>query len=212
MKAIKTITIFLAIAALIATVSCGKKIQGINPITDTDSNAGSSHEDSLDPVYGERAEFNANLVKLDDRGFKKFIVDVKPFKTDSHRQYLPDLMRFMPLPDQNLPSGKTAVVGSRVCVLYPNATLSTLDDLARLPKGIPIPFGTIIPIKGEKVLNSMEKERYGMFEFQENWNWFYRTSYNGAEGLVFGADLYGLDDDNRGKQDIGASLSDGRGL
>jgi hypothetical protein len=145
---------------------------------------------------GEKRELEATLIKLDASGFTDFALDVKPFHAEAHRKYLADPLKFRPLPDQDLPEGATAVVGSRVCVLYPKARIESAADLPRLPKGIPIPFGTIIPIKGEKIADPDNKERYGMFQFQDNWNWFYRATYKGSEGLVFGADLYGLDDTN----------------
>ena len=145
---------------------------------------------------GGKKDLEATLVKLDASGFKDFAIDVKPFHTDAHKKYLADPMKFQALPDQDLPKGATAVVGSKVCVLYPNAKIETAADLGRLPAGVPIPFGTIVPIKGEKIADPDNKERYGMFQFQDNWNWFYRTTYKGKEGLVFGADLYGLNDSN----------------
>ena len=33
-----------------------------------------------------------------------------------------------------------------------------------------------------------------MFHFQDNWNWFYESEWNGYKGWIFGADLYGLND------------------
>jgi len=134
-------------------------------------------------------------VKLDTSGFRELAVDTRPFHTDAHKKYLSDPVRFSDIPDQGLPNGPTAVVGSRVCQFYPNATVTVADDLDKLPAGIPVPFGAILPIVGEKIANP-DSSHGGMFSFQDNWNWFYPTSFQGKKGLVFGADLYGLNDTN----------------
>jgi hypothetical protein len=152
--------------------------------------------DDKEKTVAEVANLSIEPFKLDSSGFEDFKPDLKPVLAEAHKKYLSDPMKFKNFPDQDLPEGPTAVVGSRVCVLYPNAELDSSADLQKLPAGILIPFGTIIPIKGEKVSNPEEKDRYGMFQFQENWNWFYRSSYKGKEGLVFGADLYGINDSN----------------
>jgi hypothetical protein len=185
-------TLVLIILASMMISSCQKK-----PVT---------HEASIsiqtavttpsETAPSEIKELRMALVKLDSGNFKDIKFEVKPFHTDAHKKYLTDPMKFMPLPDQNLPEGKTAVVGSKVCVLYPNAKLENVADLGKLPAGIAIPFGTIIPIQGEKIVDSDNAERYGMFSFQDNWNWFYPTTYEGKKGLVYGADLYGLNDTN----------------
>ena len=178
----------LAILAL-AISSCHKKAE-LTTVIPADKSSESNQ------VFGEIVGFNINKVKLDQRNFKNFKPSTIPFTTDAHKSYLAEPMKFTALPDQELPKGATAVVGSTVCVLYPKATINSLADLARLPKGIPIPFGTIMPIKGEKIVDPDNKEQYGMFHYQDNWNWFYKTTFNGQEGLVFGADLYGLKDTN----------------
>jgi hypothetical protein len=182
----------LLILASMLLFSCQKKA----PARDPQQEAQADGQGTDDASVGEKKGIDVSLVKLDASGFKDPVVDVKPFHTDAHKKYLADPMKIAPLPDQDLPKGLTAVVGSRVCVLYPNAKLGKAADLADLPNGIPIPFGAIIPIKGDKVSAPEDKEHYGMFQFQENWNWFYRTTYKGKDGLVFGADLYGLDDTN----------------
>jgi len=76
-------------------------------------------------------------VKLDASGFKDARIDKGPFRTDAHRKYLSDPIKFTALPDQGLAKGATAVVGSKVCMFYPNAALASAEDLAKLPAGIP---------------------------------------------------------------------------
>ena len=134
-------------------------------------------------------------VKMDASGFKDVPIQTIAFRTEAHRHYLGDSLVFSTLPDQGLPEGATAVVGSKVCRFYPGAMLSNQDDLERLPTGIPVPFATILPITGGTITDA-GSEHEGMFSFQDNWNWFYPTRFQGMNGLVFGADLYGLGDSN----------------
>ncbi len=192
MKKLPRLTFIILILTSLILFSCQKKSPVRESQADTSSRTVSQEETSK----GEKKDIEVTLVKLDSSDFKDFKFDVKPFHTEAHKNYLADPMRFISLPDQDLPEGSTAVVGSRVCVLYPNATLESAADLHNLPSGIPIPFGTIIPLIGDKIVDPNNTERYGMFSFQDNWNWFYRTTYNGKEGIVYGADLYGLNDTN----------------
>ncbi|MGA2641291.1 MAG: DUF3160 domain-containing protein, partial [Spirochaetia bacterium] len=133
----------------------------------------------------------AGAVKLNTSNFRDIKIDSGPFSADAHHKYLSDPLTFADVPDQGIGAAATAVVGSKVCMFYPNAEMSGAGDLAKLPAGIPVPFGTIIPIKGEQIADP-NSDHGGMFSFQDNWNWFYRTTFKGQEGLVFGADLYGL--------------------
>jgi hypothetical protein len=140
---------------------------------------------------GSAAPANA---KLD---LKQYKLSTTAFRTQAHAAYLKDPMTFAPLPDQGLEKGATAVVGSKVCRFYPGAALSGASELEKLGEGTPVPFGTILPIRGNKVKNPEADQNHGeMFNFQDNWNWFYPTSFQGKTGLVFGSDLYGLDDTN----------------
>jgi len=130
-------------------------------------------------------------VALDLKDYK---LDTSAFRTGAHRQYLADPMKFDPMPDQGVSEQKTAVVGSRVCRFYAGASLSSASGLASLGEGIEVPFGTILPVLGDKVSDASDAEHGGMFNFQDNWNWFYPTRFQGKDGLVFGSDLYGLYD------------------
>jgi len=140
------------------------------------------------------------LAALNMSGFKNYSLSTKAFSTADHAAHLGDPMKFVPLPDQGQGKGRTAVVGSRVCSFYPNARITGAADLASLNSSIIIPIGTIISISGDRVGNSADSDHDAMFEFQENWNWFYPTVYKGQKGLVFGADLYGIDDSNESNQ------------
>jgi hypothetical protein len=112
-----------------------------------------------------------------------------PFSTDAHKKYLNDPLVFKNVPDGGIPEGPTAVVGSYVCDFYPAANVSSMDDLKKLPEGERIPFAAIIPL-GDKLV-CKDAKYSDLFEFQQNYNHFYKTTWKGKQGIVFGADLYG---------------------
>ena len=138
------------------------------------------------------------------------------FHTNAHEQFLNDPLVFSPVPDQGIPSGSTAVVGSQLCMLYPKEAFAfkdggeaVLNDVIYGENyGTPVPLSSIVQITGEKLLNGAPGQNpYAnqMFEFQSNWNWFYPAKWNGMEGYVFGSDLAGLND-NIEKNRITAEL------
>ena len=112
-----------------------------------------------------------------------------PFTTTAHREHLQDPLIFKPLPDGGITSGSSAVVGSDICTFFPIESISPSTNPDTLPKGEIIPLGTIISLE-EKFTGSYDGT--DMFSFEDNWNYFYRTVWNGKKGLVFGADLYGI--------------------
>jgi len=116
------------------------------------------------------------------------------FTTEAHKKYLNDALIFTDLPDGGFPNGHTAVVGSDECVFYLVETIYSDDDLGKLPQGEIIPFASII-LLGEKIINS-NYYYDNMFNFQDKLNYFYKTIWNGKHGIVFGADLYGIDESN----------------
>ncbi len=118
-------------------------------------------------------------------------------KATAHEKYLSDKFELKEVPNPKFDTKKSAVVGSRVCKFYPNAQLKTQEDLKNLPEGIEVPFATLLPIYGEAIKAPEHKaEKYyyeiDFFHFEDNYNWFYHTKWNGQEGLVFGADLTGI--------------------
>jgi hypothetical protein len=188
----------LAFLSVIFLAACGKREAPTAPAT-SDADVRNRHLTPSDAIPLDSraiAGFDVSFVDLDQSSFKDYSIERAAFKTEAHKKYLSDPMKFTALPDQAIPKGDTAVVGSRVCKFYPNAELVGSADLGKLPAGVDIPFGTILPIDSEKVANETDSEHNGMFSFQDNWNWFYPTTYKGKKGLVFGADLYGLGDTN----------------
>ena len=107
----------------------------------------------------------------------------------AHRKYLNDPLTFFEISDGGFPTGATAVVGSDFCIFYPVENI-TEAALSRLPAGEPIPFAAIIPL-GEEIRKSTAQWD-NMFFFQGHYNYFYKTTWNGRQGIVFGADLYGI--------------------
>ena len=117
-------------------------------------------------------------------------------KAEAHKKYLNDEMTFLPVPKPVQQSSETAVVVSRKCKLYPVASVSTDEEAKKLKDGIPIPIGTVLNISDNKICAEGKEEHYnGLFYFEDNYNWFYKTDYKGQKGIVFGADLLFKDED-----------------
>ena len=132
--------------------------------------------------------------------FKDKELSTSAFHTDAHKEFLDDPMEFKEVPTQNITEGQTAVVASKVCKFYPEEAFNIEGKTASLNENIEelgedVPFGTIIKI-GEKLLNKNPVNDYSqqMFNFQDNWNWFYPAEWEGRKGYVFGSDLYGFRD------------------
>ncbi len=144
-------------------------------LPDTVSNTENSQEATESAIFAEK--FNRAIIA-----------------PEAHKKYLTDPLVFQPIDDAGISTGRTAVVGSEVCCFYPDADLSTNEDLENLPEGIPLPIGTLLVIEEEAVTNRKD-DYYGLpaFHFQDNYNYFYRTVWQGKKGLVFGADLRGID-------------------
>lgn len=123
------------------------------------------------------------------------------FHTEAHKKYLNDPLKFKSIPTQNLHwERQTFVVASDFAMLYSQsnfnftehgwATIKDPDNMI----GEPIPYATLLKGTGSYISNSdPELNSYcqGMFNFQDNWNWFFEVEYNGKTGYVFGSDLYG---------------------
>jgi len=151
-------------------------------------NNDSSSDSDLLPYNFERTQVLNKINPIDEKPLSL------PFSTSAHGKYLNDPLAFKNIPDGGVPNGNTAVVGSDVCLFYPVTSISSMTDLDKLPKGENIPFATIIPL-GDK-LECKNSEYNKMYNFQDNLNFFYKTTWQGKQGIVFGSDLYGIDDSN----------------
>ena len=135
-----------------------------------------------------RGEFELNL--------EDFKASNSAVKAEAHKKYLNDEMTFLPVPKPAQQSTKTAVVVSSLCKLYPVDSVSTDAEAEKLKDGVPIPIGTVLNISGEKICATGKEDYYnGLFSFEHNYNWFYKTEYEGQKGIVFGADLLFKDTD-----------------
>ena len=129
------------------------------------------------------------------------------YHTDAHAAYLKDRFEFASLDqDGKIEGGKTyLLVASNEAQLYgadafnfvkgredygDGSEWATLKNPAGM-KGESIPIGSFFP--KESIVRSGGEEwyeqSYGYFLFQDNYNFFYKVSWNGKEGYVFGADL-----------------------
>ena len=134
--------------------------------------------------------------------FKEKELSTTAFHTDAHKEFLDDPTEFHEVPTQDITEGETAVVGSYVCKIYPDEafSFSTVEKKASINSNIDslgqdVPFASIVKILDKlENLNNTNNYEMGMFNFQDNWNWFYKAEWKGITGWIFGADLYGLKD------------------
>ena len=193
-KGINLIFIPVLFICVILLFSCSAKDKAAAPnesvVNGVDENVNMEMEESLLAVKClEKVKYDSSL-QLE---FVK-----KQSAPSAHQKYLKDKLVFKNFPFNKVQEGATAVVGSDLCLFYPNAELKSQEDLKNLPKGIPVPFGTVLNIEKEPVrlpFDADDEFDFGVFNFQENQNYFYRTTWNGEKGLVFGADLTGMNND-----------------
>ena len=187
--------IFVSVLAVLLLFSCNAKDKAAAApneaaVNDLAENVNMGMEESL------LAEKSLEQVRYDSSLQVEFAK--KQSAPSAHQKYLKDKLVFKAFPFKEVKDGSTAVVGSDLCLFYPNAELKSQEDLKKLPKGIPVPFGTVLNIEKEPVRLPSDAEDefdFGVFNFQENQNYFYRTTWNGEKGLVFGADLTGMNND-----------------
>ena len=193
-KGINLIFIPVLFICVILLFSCSAKDKAAAPnesvVNGVDENVNMEMEESLLAVKClEKVRYDGSL-QLE---FAK-----KQSAPSAHQKYLKDKLVFKTFPFNKVQEGKTAVVGSALCLFYPNAELKSQEDLEKLPAGISVPFGTVLSIEEEPVrlpFDADDEFDFGVFKFQENQNYFYRTTWNGEKGLVFGADLTGMNND-----------------
>lgn len=88
------------------------------------------------------------------------------------------------------PSNQLAVVAGKRALFYPGAKINQQKDADKLKKPMEIPFGTLLPIFAE-----IKTPEGSTFFHDDYYHYFYETEYDGKRGLVFGADLFGMDKD-----------------
>lgn len=131
---------------------------------------------------------------FDDLGFELF-VPTQPVDLSAHERYLDEEPIFSSVETLSLPEARYyALVASDRAVIHHSGRLvvqstdssympptATIESEARA-----IPIGTVLPIY-EIYNTGMEMN---LVQFDGEYNYFYRTEYEGRPGLVFGADLY----------------------
>jgi len=202
----KTGFIFAAVLAVLLFFSCSAKEENKAAVNKAEPNE-SDIEDIAEVSEAEEHEENLlaeeYLKKIMYNNFLNVGLGKKLNTHSAHQKYLKDKLVFKAFPFNKVQEGTTAVVGSDLCLFYPNAELKSQEDLKKLPAGIPVPLGTVLNIEEEPVkLPPKDAFDYGIFNFQENQNFFYRTTWNGEKGLVFGADLTGMNNDLKKNQAI----------
>jgi tetratricopeptide (TPR) repeat protein len=106
-------------------------------------------------------------------------------------KYSQETLIFEELETPDLPEGSYALVASKQAKLFNNATPTVDEEAKALEVVMEIPYLTIIPIVEElKASNPYEIDPF--FEFEGDVNTFYRTEYSGQAGLIWGADLSGI--------------------
>jgi hypothetical protein len=197
-KLLKKIIIPLFIVLFI--FSCGKQEE---PIEFVDTTQAVDNQEPIQeeviievPPEKEREVFDTSFLKQNGSLIPAL----------AHEVYLQDEMTFFTL-DELEGAVQTAVVGSRVALFYPMALIEKTEDLDTLPTGLPVPISTILPIKG-RIVNA-DYTYYGFFEFEENYNFFYETEWKGQSGLIFGADLEGVNGTNEKNAIISAMYASG---
>ena len=178
--------LFLLVAAAAITVLTGCKKE--NAKTE-EAPSISSEELSMAEV-----KLPEPVAEVETSGFtlEDFKANKDGVKAEAHKKYLTDTLSFLPVPKPIQQGSSTAVVVSNKCKLYPVQNVSTDKEAENLKDGIEIPIGTVLNISTENdKIKATGKENYGgLFRFEGNWNWFYKTEYEGQKGIVFGADLF----------------------
>ena len=195
-KFINIIPIISIVLICLSAASCKKEepvveVQQAAPVVEKTQ---PQKEPEPEPVKPKFAKFDSAY------DFTNTELSTTAFHTDAHSEFLDDPMVFSEIPTQDITEGQTAVVASYVCKIYPDQAFTFDGQVASLNPDIDslgqeVPFGSIVKV-GSRLGNKDSVNNYEqqMFNFQDNWNWFYKSEWNGSEGWIFGADLYGLKD------------------
>ncbi|MBN2618238.1 MAG: DUF3160 domain-containing protein [Spirochaetales bacterium] len=94
---------------------------------------------------------------------------------------------FSTFPKSDISGEIFAVVSSREALIFPMVDLKTQKDIKKIKDGEPLPIGTVIPILETVDIKDTILENH--FKYEGDLNYFYKTTINGNEGLVWGADV-----------------------
>ncbi|WP_053228298.1 DUF3160 domain-containing protein [Spirochaeta cellobiosiphila] len=191
MNKIKTHTLISLFFIVLLSMGCQKETAPVEEITTPVVTEEKPAPKPKEEEIVKKVETNKKFNPLPSSDFDWNIIDTsgRIKAAEAHAQYLDDEFSFLPLP-VGPDSEETAVVGSQLGQFYPHVDSSNGVDTSSLRKGIPLPLGTIIPILGR--VNNPDDTYYGMYVYEDDYNYFYLTKYEDQEGIIWGADLAGL--------------------
>ncbi len=107
--------------------------------------------------------------------------------------YLDDQLVFKSLDYGTWEGKRIAVVGKSNVFIYEDIIAGGSTDFSGLEKKkiIEVPKGTIVPL--EKKYTNKEGEYSDLFTYNNYMNYWFKTTYKGKRGIIFGAYLAGLD-------------------
>lgn len=176
-------SIILVICTVFLLTGCNKK-------TEKTETAVQISEEELKMVEVKLPEA-VETANSSDLNLEDFKANKDGVKAQAHTKYLNDSLTFLPVPAPMNQANKTALVTSNKCMLFPVQAISTDEETVHLKDGTPIPIGTVLPIFSEPIRETTKESYYnGLFEYDDCYNWFYKTEYEGQKGIVYGADLF----------------------
>lgn len=175
---------------IILVICAGFMLTGCNKKTEQPEPTVQISEEELKMVEIKLPEA-VETTGSNDLNLEDFKANKDGIKAQAHTKYLNDSLTFLPVPSPMNQGKQTALVASNSCMLYPVQELKSNKDAENLKDGTPIPIGTVLNISGERINSTENPEWYnGLFEYDGNYNWFYKTEYEGQKGIVYGADLF----------------------
>ncbi len=132
------------------------------------------------------SKLSATDFKLPERTIKKPVYSMPA-------SYLQDALVFKSLDYSTWEGKRIAVVGKRNVFLYQDIIAGGSPDFSGLDnkKIIEVPIGTIVPL--EKKYKNKGGEYSDLYTFHDYMNYWFKTTYKGKTGIIFGAYLAGLD-------------------
>jgi hypothetical protein len=133
------------------------------------------------------------LASLSNVDFKLPERSIKKPEYNMPSSYLQDELAFESLDYAAWKGQKIAVVGKDNVFLYEDIIAKGGKDFSSLEskKIINVPKGTIVPLENKYV--SKDSEYEGLYMYKDLLNYWFKTTYQGKKGIIFGAYLAGLD-------------------
>lgn len=163
-----------------------------NPVENS-SQTVSNTKDTEDDFYFDFEEFNLDF-SLPPRTIKKPVYKMPA-------SYLSDEIEFVSLDYDAWQGQEIAVVAKDNVFLYEDILAKRITDLSMLEnkKLALVPKGTVVPLLKRYSSGNKDKDP---FLFNNHYNYWYRTIYNGKQGIIFGAYLLSTFSDFKSKSHI----------